>query len=116
MTDGWFKRFMDRHPKLSLRKDNATANGRTDCLNPDTMKQHFSLLKDALQEHDVMDSPAQIYNDDETGMPLDLRPPKVVTEKGQKKVRYRTSGNKSQITVIGCVSAVGNPPVCNFLC
>ena len=45
---------------------------------------------------------------DETGMPLDHRPPK----RGHKKVRYRTAGNKSQITVIGCVSATGHavPP------
>lgn len=83
---------MNRHPK---RKGDATANVRMDCLNPDTVKQYFSLVKDALQEHGVMDSPAQIYNVDETGMPLDRRPPKIVTRKGQKKVRYRTSGNKS---------------------
>ena len=82
MTDGWFKRFMDRHPTLSLRKGDATANVRMDCVNPDVMKQYFSLLKDSLQEHGVMDSPAQIYNVDETGMPLDHHPPKIVTKKG----------------------------------
>ena len=116
VTDGWFKRFMDRHPKLSLRKGDATANVRMECLNPDTMKQYFDLLKDALEKHGLLDSPAQIYNVDETGMPLDHRPPKIVTKKGQKKVRYRTSGNKSQITVIGCVSAVGQaiPPFVIF--
>ena len=36
---GWFNCFMDRHPKLSLRKGDAVANVRMDCLNPDTMKQ-----------------------------------------------------------------------------
>ena len=55
-----------------------------------------------------MESPNQIYNVDETGMPLDHRAPKIVTGRGHKKVRYRTSGNKSQITVIGCVSATGS--------
>ena len=45
-------------------------------------------------------------------MPLDHKPPKVVTTKGQKRVRCRTSGNKAQITVIACVSASGHaiPP------
>ena len=46
---------------------------------------------------------------DETGVPLEPRPPKVVAEKGAKKVHYHTSGQKSQITVIGCASAIIPP-------
>ncbi len=67
-------------------------------------------------ENELIESPNQIYNVDETGMPLDHRPPKVVAKKGQKKVRCRTSGNKSQITVIGCISATGQaiPPFVIF--
>lgn len=44
------------------------------------------------------------------------RPPKVVAQKGKKKVRYRTSGKKNQITVIGCGSATGQalPPFVIF--
>ena len=69
-----------------------------------------------LTEHNLLSSPAQIYNVDETGMPLDHRAPRVVTKRGQKKVRCRTSGNKSQITVIACVSATGQvvPPFVIF--
>ena len=40
-------------------------------------------------------------------LPLDPKPPKVVARKGLKKVRYRTSGKKSQVTVLGCASATG---------
>ena len=49
---------------------------------------------------------------DETGMPLCPRPPKVIARKGQKKVCYRTSGLKSQVTVLACGSATGQiiPP------
>ena len=63
-----------------------------------------------------MNNPSQIYNVDETGMPLDHKPPKIVTKRGQKKVRSRTSGNKSQVTVIACVSATGHaiPPFVIF--
>ena len=43
--------------------------------------------------------PLQVYNMDETGMLIDHRPPNVVARKGQKKVRYRSAGNKSQVTV-----------------
>ena len=53
---------------------------------------------------------------DDTGVPLEPRPPKVVARKGQKKVRYRTSGQKAQITVLGCANAAGQilPPLIIF--
>ena len=60
-----------------------------------------------LQKHDLMTNPAQIYNMDESGVPLDHHPPNVITKRGQKKVRYRVAGKKEQITVIGCVNAIG---------
>ena len=42
--------------------------------------------------------PEAIYNMDETGVPLEPRPPKVVAKRRQKKVRCRTSGHKAQIS------------------
>ena len=77
------------------------------------MKEYFDMVKKTLSDNNLMNKPAQIYNVDESGMPLDHRPPKVITQKGQKKVCSGTSGNKSQITVIACVSAAGHvlPPL-----
>lgn len=48
--------------------------------------------------------------------PLDSRPPNIIAKRGQKKVRYRTAGNKNQITVIGCANAAGQsvPPMVIF--
>ena len=45
-------------------------------------------------------------------MPLELRPPKVIAKRGQKKIRNQTSDQKHQITVIGCGSTTGHviPP------
>ena len=107
---------MKRQPDFSLRKGDATANVCKDCLNEETMQAYFDLLKEVLLEHSLMDSPCHIYNVDETGIPLNHHPPKVVTRKGQKKIRSRTSGNKSQITIIGCVNAAGShiPPFVIF--
>ena len=39
-------------------------------------------------------------------MPLEPLPPKVVAQKGQKKIWYQTSDQKQQTTVIGCGSPV----------
>ena len=116
ISDGWYSRFMERQPHLALRTSDATANVRMDCLNKETMAEYFNLLESVLTDNDLLSSPGQIYNVDETGVPLDHRPPKVVTKRGQRKVRCRTSGNRSQITVIGCVSACGQaiPPFVIF--
>ncbi len=108
VSDGWWRRILERQHILSLRKGDATANVRVDCINPEAIGSHFDLLKEVLQVHNLMESPGQIYNVDETGMPFNRSPPKVIIKRGHKKVRYRTAGNKSQITVIGCVSAVGH--------
>ena len=86
-----------------------------DCLIKETIDKYFDLLKDILVENNLMESPNRIYVD-QTGMPLNHSAPKIVTGRGHKEVRYRTFGNKSQITVIGCVSATGHaiPPFVNF--
>ena len=107
---------MNRHQQLSLRKGDPTANVRMDSVNKETINSYFSLLKDTLEEYGLLNNPSQLYNVDETGMPLDHRLPIIVTTRGQRKVRCRTSGNKSQITVIACVSAVGQviPPFVIF--
>ena len=74
-----------------------------------------------------MDKPAQIYNCDESGMPLEHKLPKTIAAKGTKKVRQRSSGNKTQknskknlkktqIIVLACASAAGvaMPPMVVF--
>jgi len=70
------------------------------------------LLKEVFDKYGFADHPEAIYNMDEAGMPLESHPLKIVTKKGKKKARYQTSGEKQQITVIGCGSATGHviPP------
>ena len=49
-------------------------------------------------------------------MPLEHKLPKTISLKGTKKVRQITSGNKTQITILGCASATGQaiPPMVIF--
>ena len=53
-----------------------------------------------------------------SGVPFNPRHPKVVSEKGRqtKKVRYRCSGRKGQITIVACANAAGQaiPPMVIF--
>ena len=116
VSDGWWRRFLERHPNLSLRAGDATAHVRMNAVNDENLTHYYQLLKDCLQTNGLLDHPEQIYNMDETGVPLDPKPPKIVARKGQKKVRHRTSGKKNQITVLGCANAVGQsqPPFVIF--
>lgn len=116
VSHGWFRRFLQRQPHLSYRRGDPTANVRMNCLTEEAISDYFELLKAELTSNELMNSPNRIYNVDETGICLDGHAPRVVALKGQKKVRYRTSGNKNQVTVIACVSASGQciPPFVIF--
>ena len=72
---------------MSLRRGDNTSFLRMDAINGDTIKQYFDHLEDILTEHNLKDLPAQIYNMDESGMPLDPKGLNVVTKRGAKKVR-----------------------------
>ena len=69
-----------------------------------------------MTKHELKNKPSQIYNCDESGMPLQHKVPKVLSVKGAKKVRQVSSGNKTQITILGCTSATGQvvPPMVVF--
>ena len=49
------------------------------------MRNYFNLLKEVYDELDFTGHPERIFNMDETGVPLDPRPHKVVAHKGVKK-------------------------------
>ncbi|XP_065904027.1 uncharacterized protein [Dysidea avara] len=106
ISNGWWDKFMKRNPSLRLRSGDSTAGVRMNAVNSENLNEYFDLLQGVFEKNGFADHPEAIYNMDETGMPLEPRPPKVVAQKGQKKVRYQTSGQKQQITVIGCGSAV----------
>ena len=63
-----------------------------DATSSENIEAYFDLLSDMFDEFDFGNHPESIYNMDETGVPLEPRPPKVVAKWGQKKVRCRISG------------------------
>ena len=70
---------------MSLRAGDATAGVRIDAINEENMKKYFDLLEEVYNELDFKDHPERIYNMDETGMPLDPHPPKVVVNSQRMK-------------------------------
>ena len=85
-------------------------------LTADNLKEYYDLLKTTIETHGLMYLSSRIYNMDESGMPLDHKPPKVVAPKGMEKVHCRTSGSKGQIIIFACAYAAGSviPPMVIF--
>ena len=78
VSDGWWRRFLERQPQLSLHKGDPTAHVRMNTVTKDVIEGYYNLLEETLCEHDLTNKPSHIYNMDESGMPLDHRPPNVV--------------------------------------
>ena len=55
--EGWWHRFLERHPELSLHKGDALALSRAAAITGNSMKQYYSLLKATLEEHSILDCP-----------------------------------------------------------
>ena len=87
-----------------------------DSVNKQSIQNYYDLLEVTLKENNLTDCSGQIYNMDETGMPLDPRAPNVVPKAGQKKIRCHQSRKKEQVTIIGCGNAIGQsiPPMVIF--
>ena len=86
MSDGWWFIFTRRWPTLSLRKGDGFSQARADNMNRNVFVSYFELLKATLIENDLLNKPAQIYNCDESGLPLDHKMPRVIAKRGVKKV------------------------------
>ena len=60
-------------------------NVRMDSLSKRNLDHYFGLLKTEFDKYDFYAHPEAIYNMDETGVPLEPRPPKVIARKVRRK-------------------------------
>ena len=116
ITKGWWDSFRRRHPEISLRHAEPLSYARAAANNPIVIENYFELLAETIETNGLTHRPSQIFNCDETGMPLVHKPPKVVSHVSQKHPYAVTSADKSQITVLACASASGYtiPPMVVF--
>jgi len=84
ISNGWWRRFIARQAQLSLCQADSTAHVHMDAISQESISQCFDLLESTLKEHQLEDCPGQIYNMDETGIPMDPRPPNMIAKSGQK--------------------------------
>ena len=106
ITNKWWVSFKYRHPNLTLKTAAPLSLVRSKATDPEMLMRYFDHLEHTLHANRLEGRPGQIFNMDETGMPLDAVPSRVIGVKGRSET-VLTSGNKTQITVVACVSAAG---------
>ena len=59
---GWWQGFMQRHPKLSSRTSDPLSYCRSNAVDKDSLDYSFSVLKQALEDNNLMNTACYIYN------------------------------------------------------
>ena len=112
VTSGWWQKFKERHPEITRRRGEALEVQRASALNAQNIAPFFEKLKLAFTVCKRMSggvdvTSARIYNMDEVGFDLNSIKGYVITQKGVRNVPLVTSGNRTHVTVIACVNAMG---------
>lgn len=112
----WMKRFLKRHPTLTLRKPEATSGARAMGFNKIAVDNFFRLLNEMIDTHKLTGD--KIYNCDETGVSVNPKgQSRILAQKGKRQVGIINPSERGQtVTAEICVSAAGNymPPTLIF--
>ena len=82
LSGGWWESFCRRHPNLSLRTAAPLSLVRAKASDPEMLSRYFDLLEQTLDENGLNGKPGQVFNMDESRMPLNPKAPRVVVERG----------------------------------
>ena len=75
ISSGWWDRFRQRHRNLTLRSSFQLSHGRAMATDRVTIERYYDVLESTLIDNDLLDMPSQIFNCDETGLPLQPKAP-----------------------------------------
>ena len=108
----WYRKFMLRHPEISLRQPEATSVARASGFNNEAVGRYFTLLEKIIDEHKL--TAMRIYNMDESGISVVQKScQKVIGLKGKHQIGSISSAERGiNTTVVCCNNAAGQyvPP------
>lgn len=102
----WWSGFLARHPELKLKNPEPLEMARAIACSEARVKVWFQGFLEMLKMYEIYDA-SQVYNCDETGLPLQTKPNKVLTTKSAKNTYAISGNNKSQITCLFTIRADG---------
>lgn len=108
----WYKNFMKRHERLSLKKPQSLQNKRAEAADPFVINEHYQTLNRIVSEHKFDDFPELFFNCDETGFCTDPSKIKAIGIKSKALYQRIRGTGRENISVNCCVSADGSalPP------
>ena len=112
----WWGSFSVRHPELTLRTADNMERSRASALTKEVVDGYFETLKCTLEENDLVNEPRQLFNCNETFLPLNMSCEKVITRKNTTHVYAQSRGTSEHITPLCGASAAGValPPMIIF--
>ena len=103
----WWRSFRSRHPELVLRTPDNLERSRANAFTREVVDEYFECLKTTLEQNNLLNAPRQLFNCDETFLPLNLACEKVVARKNVKHVYTQSRGTSDNITMLCGASAAG---------
>ena len=107
VTHGWWELFCRRPRDVTLQVTAPLSSCRAKSTDVNVINKYFDMYQATMEEYDLLQKPCHLFNIDKAGLPISLKPLKMVCRKGSKNPCCIDSGDKNQITVVGCVSAAG---------
>ncbi|GAU99357.1 hypothetical protein RvY_10374 [Ramazzottius varieornatus] len=105
--DSFFRRFLKRHPEISLRVTHSSSRKKNREWTTERCEEYISKLQD-LHDRGFLDRPVQVWNLDGTAFSTSEMFDRVVARKGAKQIPFQFDRNeKENVTILPCRNASG---------